>query len=548
MTPELRAAVADVGATFKRCLALVRLYHPDHDAVRDLAVSAGAKLRAAAALCAPDPIVFGVEARSLSFAGKPVLVDDGTESAVATLFVDGVGAVVVGGNVTDDAVVRFVRLWGRASDRRVPLPADQTFSTLAWESGLEGIVVVPQADAAGGRDDVVGADLEQQRALQTKQALTASLLATTPLPLPSTSAPLPAFASLVDDSVARFVGTALLALGSAAPAERAALLALVSGVLARTLAEPGTAAAPCPGLSVVGAALQKTVDAARALSPEQLAARPTLGKDLEAVCTCLAADEVRAALAAAAAVVDGAALVPVLRWLPKKQLGVLLGLCGLPRAKEALGKRLAELHVADHEWAGLAQQAGVAGVDVVFAAARGKGAAAAVAVVEAARGFANDADGDACFVGLLKQLRGPEVEAARTVLYAAMARPQSAGVAEDMLVRLKDAAVLPRIAARLNDEARPVEQRRLAALALTRFDDDEGAAADPARDGKAQLRHAFATVKNDEVKAAIASALATAKDQTARPLLEAVAKKLIVDRGLKKACEEAVKRLDGAAS
>lgn len=523
MTPELRAAVADTGATLKRCLALVRLYHPDHDAVRDLAVAAAQKLKAALALSTPEPLALTVEAKSLSFGGKAVLSDEGTEAGVSTLFVDGVAAIVFDAAVSDDAVVRFVRLWGRASDRRAPLPADQTFSTLAWESGLGGITLVPQ------QEDAQAADLEQQQALQRRAAVQTKLLQTTPLPVPPTSAQLPAVD--VDNVVATFMGGTLSALAQASAADRSQILALLARVVGKAIADPGTAGAPFPGLALTGAALAKTVEAAKALTPEQMAARPTLGKDLEAICTCLAADDVKAGLAAAAAVVDGAELMKVLRWLPKKQLGVLLGLASFPRAKEALTKRLSEINVAENEWAVLVPQAGEAGVDVVFGAARVKGAKEAVAVVEAARAALSEA----VFVDLLKQLRGAEVELARGTLHAAMGRPQSAVVAEDMLVRLKDPAVLPRIVARLNDEARPVEARRLAALALTRFDGD---------DGRAALRAAFASVKNDEVKSAIASALATAHDLSARAMLEAVAKKLIVDRGLKKACEDAVKRLD----
>ncbi len=542
MSAEVRAAVADTAATFKRCLALVRLYHPDHDTVRELAAQAGQKLRAALALAAASPepsssITLSVEARSLSFAGKPVMSDDGTETAASTLYVDGIAALVFDAAVTDDGVVKLVRLWGQAADRRSPLPADQTFATLMWESALPGIALVAQQEEAEP-------DLEQRATQARRHALMAQLLAAAPLPVSTTSAPLPPVD--LDNALLSLSTGTLQALPSTQPADRAVLLGLLARTVARTIFEPPSssssssssassssssavsAAATSAGLTAVGAALMATVQRARTLAVD----RPEVALDLESVCLCLATDEVKASLAAAAEGVDGAELMKVLRYVPRKAVGVLLALCAAPRAKEALAKRLGELSILEAEWPDFVRQAGPDGADVVFALARARGANEAVVVVNAARAVSRG-----LFVELLRQLRGPEVEAARPLLHDALTDPHSAAVAEDLLVRLKDPVVVPRLLARLHDDSAAVDARRIAALALTRFDGDAG---------KAGLRAAFGSVKNDDVRSAIASALATARDASARPMLEMVAKKLIVDRGLKKACEDAVKRLNAA--
>lgn len=501
VSPELRAAVVDVGATFKRCLALARLYHPGHETVRELSMAAGQKLKAALVLSASasEPattLAFSVEARSVSCGGKPILVDEGTENAVSALYIDGVASLVFDAAVNDDAVAALMRLWGQAADRRTVLPDDQTFSTLLWEAQLPGITVIAQADDVPATRGDAGAEAEKQEALARRQGLVLRLMATPALPPSAGSLAATAALPVIDTDnvlVALLQGT-LQALPTTKAEERPVLLRLVAQAFARTVAARELAGA--------GDALMATVQSAR----EWASTRPTISQDLEALCSTLADDEVKAALIAVAGGsdgsgeggVDGAELMKLLRFLPRRLIAVLLSLCRFPKAKEALTARLTSLNIAEGEWATFAQAAGPAGVDVVFAVARGKGPAAAAAVVAAfSDGHSFDAaTADRLFVEFARLLRGLEVEAARPLLQSAMGRPACAAVAEDLLVRLKDPLVTPRLVARLNDEARPVEQRKSAAVALMRFEGDAA---------KAALRAAFTTVKSDELKGAIGS-------------------------------------------
>jgi hypothetical protein len=558
----LAAAVVDVFATLKRCLALVRLYHPDHDTVRDLAVQAGKKLTAilpppatttttlaafSAAFgdgifgqAAPAPpvarsepsssvraerIEIAVEAKSLSFHGKPILVDDGTETAVSTLFADGIAGLVFSPALSEDSVVRLVRLWGRASDKRAALPADQTFSTLLWEAGIPGVALVQRAE------EVVAGDVAQQRELARRQSMIAQLIGAPPIAVPTTMAPLPAVD--VDAVLQVLLTRTLQAIGSTSGPDRQTLLALCARSIAQSLAGDVGTARRRGAVAVVDA-----LGAAFAQARAMIAAAPERKADIEALFGCLASDEVRVALVDAAAEGDADPLIQLLRFLPRRHVGVLVTTMAraTPSIREALMTRLGEVNVQDTEWAGLVQATGEHGAAVVdvLAVARARSPVAAALVVDAARSLP-----EPVFAGLLAKLRGPEIEAARTTLYTALTLSGCAAVAEDLLVRLKDPAVMPMLQTRLSDETRPADVRKAAATALARLDGDGPRAA---------LRVAFGSVKNDDVRAGIALALAAARDQRARPMLETIAKKLIVDRGLKKACEEAVKRLDAAAA
>jgi len=511
----LAAAVHDAFATVKRSLALVRLHHADHDTVRDLARQAGKKLEAAVA---QGDIDIGVEAKSLSFRGKPVMLDEGTESACGTLFASGLERIVLGPGLTDEGIVTFVRVWGRAADRRQPLSSDHTFATLMWEAGVPGVEIVPRVDDALG-------DAAQQEIMARRVALSSSLAGAKPLPLPS-GAP-PAMPALdIDAPLKVFLTRSLLAMSRVAGHDRTTLLGVSAKAIVRAL---GAGA-----VKEVADAYAAAVERGQALAAQ----REGVAADLEAVCGCLATDEVRQALVAGAgAVTDSAgaeAIVGVVRYLPRRQVAVLGAVLGgaSKQAKEALSQRLQRLKPADHEWGALVQAAGAQGAADIFEVARALSPTAAASVVDAARNVSDES-----FVAVAGKLRGTELEVARPALTAALNKPGTAQLAEDMLIRAKDPGVVKRVLARLTDEARPIEQRKAAATALSRLDDEAS---------RAGLRQVFGAAKNDELKAAVALALGTLRDQASRPALEAIAKKLIVDRALKRACEEALKRLDRA--
>ena len=561
---ETLAAVADACAQAKRTLLAYRLYGEVHEKCASLEVGLHQRLRSLVE--GGEELVLEVAPGVLRLGERNVLEDDGKDAIVGCLFADGVKQLRIAPGVEDVEVVRLLRRWSTAlRDRFAP---DYSFSTALWEDDLAHISV-RVLDALGTNEESE-TDQERTSSAGRVEVLMRGLQSALPSSGLTLVSPGALWALARDKSLGALGAAELnaraeaerlpvqgisdadlngiaVALGAARQGmsqralinafhaltfarleeERAGLLAFVGDLIVLLLEERRQDELQTAITTVVA-------DATSAAPAPRLA-------DLEAFMGCLADPRVLGALVGLfddrERRSDARAL---LQYLPKRRSEALLDMLRVPTSTEGQ-LALLQLVAAKRPDAAALVAAGERDPQLLPELVR-VGRRLSVEHVTALLEHAlAQADDDAAVAReVFRKIKPPEVAAFRPQLLRAAAHkdPELRATVTNLLTRARDPEAVLLLQAGI-EAGVEVDKQRAAVAGLASM----GTAA-----ARAALRALFGAKLDVDIRAAIALALAQCRDSEARPLLSVEAKRVFGPRALKAACQEALRRMDAAAT
>jgi hypothetical protein len=549
-------------AAFRRLMRSFRLYGEGHE---NCVAQVQRTAEAAVAMADSGPVELAVLSTSIRLGERVLLEDEPQQDAlVGSLFADGVTALVfVPGLDVAEAEVVF-GCWWRAVAQR--FQSDDDFVTTMWERALPHVEVKTAGVLSDFGGDGDGGDGRGQLetlmdAMTTSERTAGSRSIVAARTLLDDARPLAIAQEILDRQGAaeRIVDAA-----ADAPA-RAALLeglrrdetAQQRSLLFTTLYATWGAVADDP----VGAALldEVVIDLAAALVDARRTAELAQGLG-----RCLATDP-RSTFSQhppsefVARVLGSPRVLPSLvRQLDDPATCAVATAC-LRALPVACAGDLLDAFAATSTSTGQAAFVDLVvavgpGPELVVAALR-KHPAAVVPCLRIARAFGAShlrvvaaaalGGADSVVVPALRELKPGDVALVRDVVVRIVdarqgASPARRAAAVALLVRARDGAVVPELAARVRDRGLSVDERRAALSALTVIGTPPACAA---------LRACFTAETNGALKGGIALALGKLGDVEARPLLVATLDhgglfKALVQRELKDAVREALRRLD----
>ncbi len=560
--PALPAVLTFV-ASFRRLMRSFRLYGEDHEKCVVLRERAA---EAAVALANAGPVELTVGSTTIRYGDRVILEDEPQQDAlVGSLFADGVtGLVFVPGLKASEADALF-RCWWRAVTQR--FFADHDFVATLWEQSLPHIEVktsgvLSELGGSGDGDGGAFGMLETLFDAMTTANRTAGSTSIVPArALLDDARPLAIAQETLDRQGA---AERIVDAGADAPA-RAAILAGLrregaadqrAQVFASLYAAWGAVADDAVGTAllddVVGDLAASLVEERRVAELAQglarcvdLDPRATFPRHppSEFVHRVLAAPRVLAPLVRQLDdPTTSAAAAMCLRAMPASGAADLLDAVGGPTTSVGQGgfvDAAAAVGPAVDVLVG-ALRKHPAAIVTLLRIARGSGAAHVRAVAAAALGGA-----DSLAVPALRELKPGELSVVRDAVVRMLdarqgASPARQAAAVALLVRARDGAVVPVLAARVVDRALGPDERRAALSALAVIGTPAACAA---------LRGCFVAETDAVLMGAIALALGKLGDAEARPLLEQALEsggvfKALVQRELKDAVREALRRLD----
>lgn len=568
------AAAADICAHIRKVFDAHKLYAAGHSTLAGFVDGLYAKLTEHLDEFAELPL--GVQPTSLSVEGRVVYECEKREESIASpLSLDGVQKLVLSKGLTRAELQTLLDVW--IESFRDGATSSTSFVTRLWDAQLVSVRAVAAQTFAEG-DAAQGGELETLREDNVAAAVTEI-----------TSGRLGNLASADGKAARVFRATRedlkLLRLDALAELTADGLRRQDTARRAPQADLDGAAAQALAAELSAGSVLGDPALAAESVAWASFAASQAEGAELRAVFAKILASLARARRFRAAGellarigalvrttsdvdqmnlrakvvfslvdvVTDPAVLVPllagfavpgaapeveaVLRYVPPKSGPLLLDQLEVvpPEQRPLLARLVEERKPRPEELARRIASAGRETATVLVEMAERLGPAHAGAV----RGAALEhADRDVRLAAL-RNVKRADAAALKQPLLKLLSDPSEhlRRAALSLLVGLKEAAAAPILQQRLARGAMPPEERRSLIAALGMLGGVAAASA---------LRHEFSHQPDLELRCAAALGLGQCGDLSARPLLEAARSKLLAPAELKKACAEALLRLDEA--